>query len=76
MVGHLPFTDQILCARDLIGKHRGDEIFRPHPHELRRHFPAALESRQSKCHSGHPTPPGGEHRGVEHGLDEQRAHAF
>ena len=76
MVWHLTFTHQILCARDLIGKHCGDEVFRPHAHELGRHFPAALKSRQSKRHSRHPTPPGGEHRGVEHGLDQHGTHAL
>jgi hypothetical protein len=73
VIGDLAFADQILGARDLIRKHRTDQVFRTHARELRRHLLAALETRQRERHAGDPAPAGDEHRRVQHRLDQQLA---
>ena len=75
MIGDLALASEILGAGDLIGKDRADQILGTHARELRRHLPAAAKARQRERHAGDPAPARGEHRGVEHGLDQHRPHA-
>jgi hypothetical protein len=69
VVGNLTFADEVFGARDLIGKHRADQILGPHAGELRRHLLATLKARQRERDADHPAPPRDEHRGVKHRLD-------
>ena len=75
MIGNLAIAGQVLGAGHLVGEHAGDQILRLHARELRRHLPAAAESRQRQRDARHPAPPRGEHRRIEHRLDQQRSHA-
>ncbi len=75
MVGDLTLAGQVFGTGDLIGEHRGDQVFGLHAHELRRHLLAALETRQGQGHAGHPAPARVEHRRIEQRLDQDLAHA-
>ena len=75
MVGDLSLANKVLCAGELVGKDRRDQIFGVHPRELRRHFLAAAEPGQRQRDAGDPTPPSDEHRGVEQSLDQHRPDA-
>ena len=75
MVGNLALADEVLGAGDLVGEDRGDQVFRLHAQELRRHLLAAAEARQGERHAGDPAPAGGEHRRIEQRLDQDRPDA-
>ena len=72
MIRDLAVAREVLGARDLIGKHRPDQVLGAHARELRRHLPAAAEARQRQRDADHPAPAGDEHRRIEHRLDQQR----
>ena len=76
VVGNLPLADQILRASDLVWKYGGDQVLGLHAEELRgRLFPAS-ESWQRKRDSGNPAPTRGEHRRVEHRLNQHLSNAL
>jgi len=61
-------TDQILGARNLVGKDRCQEIVRPHPLNGCRDAFAAAESQNCKCSRCIPSPPCTKHRSREQRL--------
>ena len=60
-------------ARDLIGKHRREQILALHALQLRRHLAAADEARQRERRGCVPAPAHAEHRRVEQRLDQHVA---
>ena len=75
MVGNLALADQVLGAGELVGKDRRDQVLGVHARELRRHLPAAAETRQRERHARDPAPARDEHRRIEQRLDQQRPDA-
>ena len=74
MVGHLALAGEVLGAGELIGKHRGDQIFGLHALQLRRHLVAAAKARQRQRDGGVPAPARDEHRRRQQRLHQHLAH--
>ena len=70
MIGNLALAHDVFQARDLIGEHRGKQVFALHALQLRRHFLAALEARQGERGGGVPAPARGEQRRIEQRLHQ------
>ena len=75
MIGNLALADQVFRARNLIGKHCGDQVFRSHALQLWRDFLATAKARQCQRDSRVPAPARGEHGRGEQGLHQHIAHA-
>ena len=69
MIRNLELAREILGARDLVRKHRAQQVFRRHARQRCRHLLAAPEARQGECDRGAPAPA---HR--KHGRGAQRLH--
>ncbi len=74
MVGYLAIADEVLPACDLVREHRGDQVFGAHSLQRRRDLLAAAKARQRERGTRDPAPARGEHRRIEHRLDEHVAH--
>ncbi len=70
VVRYLPFAGQIFKAGDLIGKHRGDQVFALHALDLRGNLATPGKARQGHGHTRVPAPADTEQRGIEHSLDQ------
>ena len=73
MIRDLALADDVLDARELVGKDRRDQVLGVHARELRRHLLAADEARQRERHAGNPAPARDEHGRIEQGLDQHGA---
>ena len=71
MVGDLAVSHQILRACELVWEHRRHEVFRLHPLQRRRDLLATTRPQHRERARRVPTPPGAEHRRVQHRLHQQ-----
>ena len=76
MIGNLAFAHDVFEAGDLVGKHRGQQVFRLHALDLRRHLGAAREARQRQCGAGVPAEAQREHRRVQQRLGQHVVHGI
>ena len=67
---HFALAGQVFCARDLVGKHRGEQVFGLHALQLRRHLAAAAEARQGQRGRRVPAPSHVEQRRIEQRLHQ------
>ena len=67
---------QVFSARELIGKHQREQIFRGHPLQLRCNLPAAAPTRNRQRARRVPAPANIEHGRVEQRLRQHIADAF
>ena len=79
MIGQVPRRMRIahiVLARQRRREHGGQQVFRAHPLDLRRHPLAVGEPEQRQRAGGVPAPPAGEHGRRENRLCEHLAHGF
>ncbi len=69
--GNLALADQILRTGDLVGEHRGQQIFQLHPLQRRGDLAPAAEARQGQRVGGIPAPAHAEQRRVQQRLHQQ-----
>ncbi len=70
VVWYLTFTDDVFQAGQLVGEHRGDQVFAFHSLNLRRHLAPAGVARQCQRGASVPAPTHPEQRCIEYGLDK------
>ena len=71
VIGNLARPRQVFRAGDLIGEKHGDQVFGRHALDLRRRALAAHVAADGERDARVPAPARGEHRRVEHGLDQR-----
>ena len=74
VVRNAAFAHDVLEARHLVGKHRGEQVFRTHALYLRRDFRATREARQRERRAGVPAKAQREHRCIQQRLRQHVAH--
>ena len=75
MIGDLAVADEVVGARDLVGKHRRHQVLGAHALQRRRHLLAAAKARQRERRRRDPAPARREHRRIQHRLDQHVANA-
>jgi len=76
MIGNLPIAFDIFKACRGVRKHRGQQIVRTHPLDLRRNFFPTLKAQQSQRPVRIPSPARAKNRRIQRRLLQNRLHRF